>query len=190
MTIVGDLAQRAAAAGTRAWGELLGRYVGDRWTHRRLTVNYRMPAEVMEVAAAVLAEVDPGLEPPSSVRSTGIRPWARQVDGDALAAAVAEEVAARRDGDGLVAVIAPPEVALPVPSLTPAEAKGLEFDVVLVVEPARITAAGSRGPADLYVALTRATRELGVVHARPLPAALAGLEPRQVCLVRRSGAAR
>ena len=62
--------------------------------------------------------------------------------------------------------------------LTVAEAKGLEFDAVLVVEPDRILAESPRGPSDLYVALTRATRRLGVVHTGGLPPVLAGLERR------------
>jgi DNA helicase IV len=65
----------------------------------------------------------------------------------------------------------------PVAVLTVAEAKGLEFDGVVVVEPAAILAESPRGGNDLYVALTRATQRLGVVHTGPLPAALARLRP-------------
>ena len=69
-------------------------------------------------------------------------------------------------------MIGPPGVPGTVP---PSETKGLEFDAVLVVEPERILATGSRGAADLYVALTRATQRLGVLHRGDLPLALAGL---------------
>ena len=69
-------------------------------------------------------------------------------------------------------VIGPPGVPGAVP---PSETKGLEFDAVLVVEPDRILAAGPRGAAELYVALTRATQRLGVLHRAPLPQALTGL---------------
>jgi DNA helicase IV len=62
--------------------------------------------------------------------------------------------------------------------LTVAEAKGLEFDAVVVVDPAAILAGGPRGANDLYVALTRTTSRLGVVHPGPLPAVLARLNPR------------
>ena len=69
-------------------------------------------------------------------------------------------------------VIGPPGV----PGAVPASAtKGLEFDAVLVVEPERIIADGPRGAAELYVALTRATQRLGVLHLDPLPRALSGL---------------
>ncbi|MBN6036553.1 ATP-binding domain-containing protein [Amycolatopsis sp. 195334CR] len=72
-------------------------------------------------------------------------------------------------------VAGPPELTEPVVLLTPGEAKGLEFDAVLIVDPAAILAAGPLGHNDLYVAMTRATRRLGVVHPGPCPAVLAGL---------------
>lgn len=74
--------------------------------------------------------------------------------------------------EGTSVVIGPPEVP---GAVAPSETKGLEFDAVLVVEPARILADGDRGAAELYVALTRATQRLGVLHTEPLPAALNGL---------------
>ena len=88
---------------------MLDRYVPERWTYRQLTVNYRTPTEIMAVAADVLTEVDPSLEPPKSVRSNGFEPWARRVSSAGLAAAVAEAVAAlsAEVGTGSVAVIAP-----------------------------------------------------------------------------------
>ena len=173
-TIVGDLAQRQSTAGARAWSAMLDPYVPDRWTYRRLTVNYRTPAEIMAVAAGVLAEVDPALRPPDSVRSNGIEPWARQVEPGDLDVAVKGAVAAET---GSVAVIVPDGMVLDVPGtvLTPRAAKGLEFDTVIVVEPHRIRADEPHGAAQLYVALTRATQRLGVLHTAPLPAALAGL---------------
>lgn len=172
-TVVGDLAQRQSAAGARSWGELLAPYVQDRWVYRRLTVNYRTPAEIMAVAAGVLAEVDPTLEVPEPVRSNGIQPWAERVAPDRLTEAVA---AARREfagGEGSVAVIAPPGTALDCPVLTPRETKGLEFDAVLLIEPQRF-----EGSSELYVALTRATQRLGVLHTEPLPPFLTGLTDR------------
>jgi hypothetical protein len=71
-----------------------------------------------------------------------------------------------------------PDLESPVAILTVGQSKGLEFDVVLVVEPDRIVEESPRGLNDLYVALTRATRSLGVLHSAPLPAALTGLKPR------------
>ncbi|NMO93713.1 RNA polymerase recycling motor ATPase HelR [Actinomycetospora sp. TBRC 11914] len=171
-TVVGDLAQRRSAAGARSWAAVLDPYVPGRWAYRSLSVNYRTPAEIMAVAAALLAELAPDVTAPESVRASGVRPWARPVTDDDLPRAIAEfaDDEARREGTSVV--IGPPDVPGAVP---PAETKGLEFDAVLVVDPARILD-GPRGAAELYVALTRATQRLGVLHRDPLPRALAGLE--------------
>ena len=165
-TVVGDLAQRSSVAGARSWGEVFEPYVPGRWRYRELTVNYRTTAQIMDFASRVLPDAS---RQPTSVR-TGDQPWARQVTAGELAAAVAGAVEreAALVGAGSVAVIAPEGMAVPG-ALTPGAAKGLEFDAVVVVEPAAILAAGV---ADLYVALTRATQRLGIVHAEPLPAAL------------------
>ncbi|MFI6686929.1 HelD family protein [Streptomyces sp. NPDC050485] len=188
MTLVGDPAQTADAAGVGSWERILSPYVADgNWEHVRLGVNYRTPAEIMDVAAEVLRDADPSFVPPRSVRSTGVRPWARRVAPAALASAVAESVAAAR-GSGRLAVIAPgalhgallaalpdaecgaaPDLTREVVLLDPRQAKGLEFDTVLVVEP------GEYGVSDLYVALTRATQRVGVLHTGSLPGALRGL---------------
>ena len=168
LTVVGDLAQRESRAGARSWAEVLDPYVPGRWAYRELTVNYRTPAEIMAVAARVLALVDPALQAPSSVRDAGERPHVRRVHPDRLAAAVRSAVEELRPKQGTLAVIAPEGLDVGVPALTPRTAKGLEFDVVVVAEPARILAA-DRGAADLYVALTRATRRLVIVTASPLP---------------------
>ncbi|MFE5208584.1 HelD family protein [Streptomyces sp. NPDC056600] len=186
MTLVGDPAQTAEAAGVGSWERILAPYVEDRWEHTRLSVNYRTPAEVMEVAAAVVRAGDPAFEPPRSVRETGVRPFAVAAGGSGeLPGAVASVVGDLAPEEGRLAVIAPRELhgelgealGVPVtgvPDLTrrvvlvdPRGAKGLEFDSVVVVEPA------SFGPSDLYVALTRATQRLAVVHTDALPASLA-----------------
>ncbi|WP_432158725.1 HelD family protein [Streptomyces sp. bgisy153] len=184
MTLVGDPAQTAEEAGVGSWRDILEPYVEDRWEHTRLGVNYRTPAEIMDVAAAVVRAEHPGFQPPGSVRSTGVRPWARATDD--LPGAVAEAVAELTPAEGRLAVIAPrplhralaarldgvtaggePDLTRSVVLLDPRQSKGLEFDSVLVVEPA------AYGTSDLYVALTRATQRLGVVHCEGLPAALA-----------------
>ncbi len=74
---------------------------------------------------------------------------------------------------GTFAVIGPPGVP---GAITPSATKGLEYDAVLVVLPERILAEGPRGEAELYVALTRATQRLGVLHTAPLPRVLRGLD--------------
>ncbi|MEV6179781.1 UvrD-helicase domain-containing protein [Streptomyces sp. NPDC052015] len=184
MTLVGDPAQTAEAAGVGSWSKILEPYVQDRWEHTRLGVNYRTPAEIMDVAAAVVRAEHPDFVPPRSVRSTGARPWARATDD--LPGAVAKAVGELTPAEGRLAVIAPralhrrlaarldgvtadaePDLTHTVVLLDPRQSKGLEFDSVLVVEPAEY------GTSDLYVALTRATQRLGVVHTKALPKALA-----------------
>ncbi|WP_198166717.1 RNA polymerase recycling motor ATPase HelR [Mycobacterium sherrisii] len=171
-TVVGDLAQRRSAAGATSWGAILAPYVADRWEYRALTVNYRTPQEIMTVAAALLEEFAPGVRPPESVRSCGVRPWARKVTDDELAGAIEEFVRDEADREGTSVVIGPASVP---GTVLASETKGLEFDAVLVVDPQRILAEGPRGAAELYVALTRATQRLGVLHRDPLPLALSGL---------------
>ncbi|MFD7610825.1 HelD family protein [Streptomyces sp. NPDC059828] len=183
MTLVGDPAQTADAAGCGSWRDILGPYVQDRWQHTRLGVNYRTPAEIMELAAAARRANHPDFEPPESVRSTGIRPWAERVAEGELAAAVLAAAEREKPAEGRLAVIAPPELhgelralgqaatvdlTRSVVLLDPRQAKGLEFDAVIVVEPGRF------GESDLYVALTRATQRLGLVHTGELPAGFAG----------------
>jgi DNA helicase IV len=179
MTIVGDLAQRESPAGARSWAAMLDAYVPKRWTYRQLTINYRMPSEIMDVAASLLSTMDTSAQPPKSVRSTGVWPWARWTPADSLAAVVTEMVARMEEeiGEGTVAVIAPDGTTLNVDALLlpPRATKGLEFDGVIVVDPAGIMA-GPAGAADLYVALTRATQRLGVVHTSPLPECLTLLD--------------
>jgi DNA helicase IV len=171
-TIVGDLAQRRSQAGARSWDTVLEPYVPGRWVYRSLSVNYRTPAEIMTVAAALLAEFAPGVQPPESVRASGVQPWSRQVTEAELPTAIDEFVFDEAGREGTSVVIGPPDVQ---GAVAPSETKGLEFDAVLVVEPERILADGPRGAAELYVALTRATQRLGVLHREPLPEVLAGL---------------
>lgn len=171
-TVVGDLAQRRSVAGATSWEEMLKPYVPGRWEYRALSVNYRTPEEIMTVAAALLDEFAPGVQPPESVRACGVRPWSRRVTDDELPSAIDEFVRDETDREGTSIVIGPPGVPGTVPA---SQTKGLEFDAVLVVDPQRILADGPRGAAELYVALTRATQRLGVLHRDPLPQALAGL---------------
>ena len=195
LTVVGDVAQRGSAAGARSWAEMLDPYVRGRWREELLTVNYRTPAEIMAVAADVLADVAPGERPPESVRDEGVPP--RAVPGLARAAdVVAEELAEMGDG-GRLAVIAPRAriadlaraipVAVPgdqtevldspVALLTVGQSKGLEFDRVVLVDPAGILDQSPAGGHDLYVAITRATHRLTVVYDGELPASLRRLAP-------------
>jgi DNA helicase IV len=171
-TVVGDLAQRRSVAGATSWEKMLDPYVPGRWVYRSLSVNYRTPAEIMTVAAAVLAEFAPDITPPDSVRACGVQPWSRRVAEEELASAIEDFVREEAGRDGTSVVIGPRGVP---GAVLPSETKGLEFDAVLVVDPDRILADNPRGAAELYVALTRATQRLGVLHRGPLPQALAGL---------------
>lgn len=185
MTLVGDVAQTGGPEGATSWAEALSPYVANRWRLAELTVNYRTPSEIMGLAAAVLSEINPDQTPPRSIRASGHVPFATRVPADKIVATVADLVGA--DGHaGLTAVLAPSNTAPALRRLasesvrvhTVHEAKGLEFDNVVLVEPAEIVAESPRGKNDLYVALTRATQRLVVVHSKPLPESLASLEDR------------
>ncbi len=193
LTVVGDVAQRGSPAGARSWAEVLDPYVADRWHEELLTVNYRTPAEIMTVAADVLASVAPGERPPESVREEGVFP--RAVRGLALAPGVVAGELAEMGNGGRLAVIAPgsriAELARALPAavtgdrpdaldspvalLTVNQSKGLEFDRVVLVDPAGILAQSPVGGHDLYVAITRATHRLTVVYDADLPAPLSRL---------------
>jgi hypothetical protein len=185
MTIVGDLAQTGSPAGAESWEHALRPHMAERWRLAPLTVNYRTPAEIMAATAELIATHHPGMRPPESVRSSGETPWRLRADLDAVA-----DLTAAHTG-GQLAIIAPathiatlaaalslptrrPDLTDKVVLLTPAQAKGLEFDAVLIVDPARILAR-PLGHNDLYVAMTRATQRLGVVHPGPPPVELAGM---------------
>jgi DNA helicase IV len=216
MTIVGDVAQTGDVSGSASWADALGPFVADRWRLAPLTVNYRTPAEIMAVAADILAQIDQKATPPRSVRETGTVPWRLAADAapagaGGLAGQVAEAAVAlaAQSEDGTMAVIVPegrlaelsvavaaalpeaagaaggdgaggvgaggvggggePDLERPVVVLTVRQAKGLEFDSVLVADPALMLAESPRGLGDLYVALTRATQRAGVVYEGELP---------------------
>ena len=201
MTIVGDMAQASELGGGSSWQEVLGPNLADRYRLERLTINYRTPAEIAEVASDVLAAINPELHPPRPVRETGVEPWRVQTPpgelGKLLGELTREESAAI--GAGRLAVIVPagrldeltravgvavPDVVLEDPSLdrpvvvlSVKQVRGLEFDSVLVADPARIIADSPSGLNDLYVAITRATQRLGVIHEGDLPEVLTRLRP-------------
>ena len=189
MTLVGDVTQTGDRAGADSWERVLAPYVADRWRLAELTVNYRTPAEVMAVAARVLSRIDPLRQPPRSVRETGVPPWRLAAGPDELPGRLADAVAAElaQLGDGRLAVLVPPsrlaelgeavrqvapdaavgagaDLDRAVVVLTVRQAKGLEFDAVLVADPGGMLRESPRGAGDLYVALTRTTQRLGVVH--------------------------
>jgi hypothetical protein len=185
ITILGDVAQATGPVEYRRWAELLP-YLprGDEAAVEELRFAYRVPREIMELALPLLERIAPEVEAPVAYRSGASEPTFRHVAEAALLTAALEEAGRLAGEEGLLAVIAPAALVgavhgLPeasawddgIPLLTPRGAKGLEFDHVIVVEPAGI-AQEEQGLRGLYVALTRPTKTLVVVHARPLPAAL------------------
>ncbi|MGP8208881.1 MAG: HelD family protein [Acidimicrobiales bacterium] len=213
MTLVGDIAQATGPWAAASWDDVVAYLPARRgWRLANLSVSYRAPSEVMELAAAVLAAALPGVEAPEPVRQTGqgprFLPWTASGGGDddgtfgSLVARTIEQevraVASTSGGeDGSVGVLVPAALmdevrgALELGGVTAGEAgagaldvqvsllalinaKGLEFDSVVVVEPARIVEEQGQGLRALYVALTRCTRRLAIVYREPLPAPLLG----------------
>ncbi|MFE6967926.1 HelD family protein [Isoptericola sp. NPDC057653] len=172
VTAVGDIDQASSAHRQTDWGEAVGDALGDRWRRADLTICYRTPREVMELTGPVLRRAGSRNDPPRAVRSAPVAPWRRATTEDGLPALVADAVtgmAARYEG-GTVGVVAPVarlaglRAALPdgTPAMSATDAKGLEWDGAVVVDPDGI-AAEPRGWNGLYVALTRCTQELGQV---------------------------
>ena len=168
LTVVGDRAQaRHGFAGS--WEERLARVGLDHVTVASLRVNYRTPSEVMAAAEPVIRAALPDANVPTSVRSTGRPVWHGTV---AELGSVVEAWLAEHD-TGTVCVVTADGERTDVPAsprvrqLTPVLAKGLEFDLVVLVEPDRYAARETSGVApavDRYVAMTRATQELVVLH--------------------------
>jgi superfamily I DNA/RNA helicase len=180
VTILGDLAQRSIGD-PGSWEDHLPPELLPH-AQRDLTVNYRSPAEINELASAVLRRLAPDLVVSRSVRRSGHTPEVVAVDDldrdlPGVVARVAEREA-QRPGR----VLAPAVIGFDLPDLdrvadgdrlgcrplSPWQAKGLEFDAVVVVEPARFLDEPN-GLSLLYVALTRSTDRLTLVHRRPLP---------------------
>ena len=166
LTILGDVAQGTGPVRYEGWEEVLPGARVEELLHA-----YRVPREIMNVALPLLDTIAPNVAPPISYRTGAEPPEFRRVGEEQLlpeAYRVAAELA-----DGLVALIVPESLAGDaaadahlydgVPLLTPKQAKGLEFDHVVVVEPALVELR------ELYVALSRPTKTLVVLHARDLP---------------------
>jgi DNA helicase IV len=177
-TLAGDEAQAVRAGSAATWVRILAalEVAEDSVARHELTVNYRTPAEIMELAARLLERFAPHLRPARSVRTAGIGPRRVHTDGRALGAAEIGDAVAdiRRDvGAGLVAIITPERLATgrngDAGHLTAVDAKGLEFDGVVVADPDAIVSEspGTTGMARLYVALTRATTRLTILAPTP-----------------------
>lgn len=147
MTLVGDTAQTSSPAGVDSWSETLEPFVAQRFKRHTLTVNYRTPVEITEVANSLVKLIDPEATPATAIRSTEpVRYLPLGTD--------AEEIAAEFDDGRLVKIINVDNVL---------DIKGLEFDHVIVDDPQAIVDASPQGLQDLYVAVTRATRTLTII---------------------------
>ena len=199
MTVGGDIAQATGPLAPNDWKDVL-EHLPSRKTPRivGLSVGYRIPAQIMELADKVMHVATPGLRAPRSVRDGDEVPVITAVESaDALHEAVITRarVLLQQAGGGRTAIICPDDMvdqmssaleAASVPhgraqaagldenlSIVPASlAKGLELDDVIVVEPSAIVADDAQGLRLLYVTLTRSTRSLTVVHRMPLPDAM------------------
>jgi DNA helicase IV len=160
-TIVGDRAQ-ARHGFTETWQERLNRAGLDQITMSSLSINYRTPEEVMAEAEPVIRSVLPDANVPTSIRSTGIP----VVYGSAadLGSIVDSWLAAHAEGEGVACIIGDPGFLATsrVQSLTPELAKGLEFDLVVLIDPDSF-GSGIEGTVDRYVAMTRATQQLVIL---------------------------
>jgi DNA helicase IV len=191
-TVLGDLAQGTTPWAASSWASLLSNLGKPETDVRELSVGYRVPRQILDYASSLLAVIAPELRPASSLRAD---PGALSVLRVPSAALAREAVAAATEAcarPGSVAVIAADPQVRSLASafdaagleygapgsdarltLVPVTlAKGLEYDHVIVVEPAWIAQAEARGLQRLYVALTRAVSRLTVLYAEPLPAPL------------------
>jgi len=191
LTIVGDLAQTAARGSTGSWAERIDPVLSTAWRLEELTVSYRTPATITEAAMRVARRAGLAPSPLTSARDvpdalvvertdelhTTVRDHAtaalglvaRGAEGRAAVVVAEERLAALQESLADLAVRDELSGEPVLRVLTARESKGLEFDVVVLVEPAEILA---ESPGNLYVAMTRPTRQLRVVHAAELPAGL------------------
>ncbi|MFJ6719724.1 HelD family protein [Streptomyces sp. NPDC091259] len=199
-TVLGDLAQGTTPWATRSWGEALTHLGKPEAVLEELTAGFRVPREVIAYASRLLPAISPGLAPVSSVRETPGSLVVSEVAAAELTAAVVEACRTSLAYEGSIGLIAAdarvPELAgaleaAGLPYLGPGEetterarltlvpaslAKGLEYDYVVLDEPAAVVSGEPderTGLRRLYVCLTRAVSGLHLLHAAPLPAALA-----------------
>jgi DNA helicase IV len=198
MTVVGDIAQATGPWSPPNWEAVLANLPSRKEPRvAELSIGYRTPGSIMRLANQVLAVAAPELKPPQAVREGDEEPVVLEVGAHELPARVAAMAAQERDivGEGNVAIVVPDSLLGAVGAglrgagvdfgeaarggleaqvnLVPVRlVKGLELDSVIVVEPSRIVAEEPQGLRALYVALTRSTQRLAVVHAEPLPEAL------------------
>lgn len=198
-TIVGDIAQTSSVAGANSWQGALAPLFGDRWQLEELTVNYRTPSQIAEAAVRMANAAGLVVSAPKAVREGRWAPIIDEVGHGAVVSRLVEvlpEELEALDG-GLLAVIADggllPEATAALRAvygrrigtgagsyeqdivvISPREAKGLEFDGVVVLEPSVMLNHEHGKVGDLYVAMTRATQRLRLIASQPVPAGIAG----------------
>jgi DNA helicase IV len=198
MTLLGDLAQSISEWSYANWAQLLQHLPTEAtWTVEELSIGYRVPRQMIELASRLLPLIAPGLSAPVAIRD-GEAPALVRSDPGQLVHDVVREMRAAVPRGGSVGVIVPESLRHAVEGAARAgrvefdgadwgrgraltvmsarEAKGLEFDHVILVEPSELLAEGVRGYRELYVALTRATKTLRIVAERGLPEQLRGVE--------------
>jgi DNA helicase IV len=196
-TIVGDIAQTSSSSGAMSWRQALTPFMGERWNMEELTVNYRTPMQIAEAAVRMANAAGQVVSAPKAVRDGE---WEPLVDVVAATDVVAQVVAVMPEetaavGGGLVAVITPAAMVQETATalravygnrighgagsleqdivvIDPHEAKGLEFDGVIIVEPATLLSDAHGRVGDLYVSMTRPTQRLRLVTSQPLPAGI------------------
>ncbi|MBV9383376.1 MAG: AAA family ATPase [Streptosporangiaceae bacterium] len=201
-TVLGDLAQGTTPWAAGSWPVLLAHLGKPDAAVRELGVGYRVPRQILDYASRLLPAIAPGLRPASSLREDPGALDVLRVPGNEVSARLAAVCAQALTAPGSIAIICadaqgagvaralragglacsvldgdpgPGDTRLTVVPVT--LAKGLEFDHVILVEPARIAAGESYGLRRLYVALTRAVSRLTVLHSEPLPVLIRGAQP-------------
>jgi len=198
-TVVGDIAQTSAAAGARSWQQALEPFAQDRWRLEELTVNYRTPAQIAEAAVRMAVAAGLVVSAPKAVRDGQWAPIVDRIEDGGLVPHLLQVLPQELDAvdGGLLAVIAAEhrvaEVRAAVAQqygervgsgaggmgqdisvLGPKEAKGLEFDGVVLLEPGELLAGLGGKVGDLYVAMTRPTQRLRLIAADGIPAGIEG----------------
>lgn len=200
MTIVGDIAQATSAWAHESWDSVMAQLRTDKGvTQHELTVGYRLPGPLMDLAGRILARAMPDLKPPVAVRQDGDPPRFLLSDEAGFGATLADTIQNERNaiGSGNIAVICATGVADDVSKFLDAYeidhgvayagalekevsvievsmVKGLEIDAAIVIDPDAIVENEPQGLRSLYVAVTRATRRLAVIHTTPDPVILPG----------------
>lgn len=197
-TVVGDIAQTSSAAGATSWQQALDPFVGERWTLEELTVNYRTPAQIAEAAVRMANAAGLVVSAPKAVREGQWPPFLDTVEEGGLIARLLETLPADLAAleGGLLAVITEDHRLVEVRQavkgvygdrvgtgagglgqdivvISPREAKGLEFDGVVILEPSELLTAAAGKVGDLYVAMTRPTQRLRLIAEHGIPAGIA-----------------